>query len=90
MKCGIPEGTVLGPLMFLLYINDIDTNIFSTIRLFADDCIVYRINNSECDSQYFTKRFRYHLALGRNMAIVTKVREMCNNTMHKITITNQN
>ena len=42
VKSGIPQGTVLGPLMFLLYINDIDQNLSSTIRLFADDCIMYR------------------------------------------------
>ena len=42
VKSGIPQGTVLGPLMFLLYINDIDQNISSTIRLFTDDCIMYR------------------------------------------------
>jgi len=35
---GVPQGTVLGPLMFLLYINDIIDNISSGIRLFADDC----------------------------------------------------
>ena len=42
VKSGIPQGTILGPLMFLLHINDIDQNISSTIRLFADDCIMYR------------------------------------------------
>ena len=40
---GVPQGTVLGPLMFLLYINDISTEIGSSIRLFADDCVLYRI-----------------------------------------------
>src|SRR5208282_2186072 len=39
---GMPQRTVLGPLLFLLYINDITCNIQSTIRLFADDCILYR------------------------------------------------
>ena len=34
---------MLGPLLFLLYINDITDNIQSNIRLFADYCIVYTI-----------------------------------------------
>ena len=39
---GVPQGTVLGPLMFLVYINDIICGgISSNIRLFADDCILY-------------------------------------------------
>ena len=55
VKSGVPQGTVLGPLMFLLYINDIDTNISSTIRLFADDCIVYRTINSMDDQHRLQK-----------------------------------
>ena len=39
---GVPQGTVLGPLMFLLYINDIAAGISSSLRLFADDCLLYR------------------------------------------------
>ena len=39
---GVPQGTVLGPLLFLLYANDITENISSEIRFFADDCIFYR------------------------------------------------
>jgi len=35
---GVPHGSVLGPLLFLAYVNDIWMNIESTIRLFADDC----------------------------------------------------
>ena len=41
VKSGVPQGTVLGPLMFLVYINDINESITSSIRLFADDCVVY-------------------------------------------------
>ena len=38
----VPQGTVLGPLLFYLHINDITADIESEIRLFADDCVCYR------------------------------------------------
>ena len=45
---GVPQGTVLGPLLFSLYINDISADIESEIRLFADDCVCYlEIKNEE-------------------------------------------
>ncbi len=47
MTSGVPQGSVLGPLLFLAYVNDIRRNIGTNIRLFEDDCILYRkITNS--------------------------------------------
>ena len=47
---GVPQGTVLGPLMFLIYINDIGLNIKSCIRLFADDTLLYATVSSKDDA----------------------------------------
>lgn len=47
---GVPQGTVLGPLLFLFYINDIGEDISSSIRLFADDSLLYRQVNNEKDA----------------------------------------
>ena len=39
---GVPQQIVLCPLLFLAYVNDIWWNMESTIRLFADDCVIYK------------------------------------------------
>ena len=51
LKLRVVQGSVLGPLLFLAYVNDIGRNIESTIKLFADDCVIYRkiLNNEDME-----------------------------------------
>ena len=40
-ESGVPRGSVLGPLLFLIYINDLEGNIKSNIKFFADDTMLF-------------------------------------------------
>ena len=43
IESGVPQGSVLGPLLFLIYINYLERNIISSIKFFADDTMIFSI-----------------------------------------------
>jgi hypothetical protein len=52
---GIPQGAVLGPTLFLLFINDSPEHVNCNVRVFADDCLLYRNLNNQSDSELLQK-----------------------------------
>ena len=48
---GVPQGTVLGPILFLCYINNLPSSVSSDVRLFADDCLLFRPIKSKDDQK---------------------------------------
>ena len=38
---GVPQGSILGPLLYVLYANDIEQNILSKVTFYADDTVIY-------------------------------------------------
>ena len=68
VSSGVPQGTVLGPLMFLIYIIDIGDGIYSNLRLFAHDSLLYLATETPNDAAQLQNDFKKTVTVGSQMA----------------------
>jgi hypothetical protein len=66
---GVPQGSVLGPLLFIIYVNDLDIDITNTISKFADDTKIGGAANSESIQSDLDKIAKWSKSWGMNFNV---------------------
>ena len=100
IQCGVPQGSILGPLLYLIYVNDIENSCHSNILSFADDTTIFsshsdiftlfeRVNKHTNDLFTWFCANRLSLNAGKTKYIIIKPRQkQCNLSGLKICINN--
>ena len=70
VSAGVPQGSVLGPLLFLIYVNDITESLLSLTRLYADDSSLYCSASSMQDIEGMLNHDLYQISLWANQWLV--------------------
>ena len=89
---GVPPGTVLGPVLFMAYINDLHESITnSNVRLFADDCVLYRDITDRNDTDLLQQDIdaKWLMELNVDKCFVMHASHSKHQIQHQYTIHNQ-